>query len=850
MRLNSAPAILNRLLILPVMSLALSGCLMEEEVAEQPVANDPGGASGEILRDHELSGSVGDGPIVGATVRIFASDGTELGSMNSDASAGYNITVRTKGKHYPLSIDAQGGTDLVTGLMPDFVLKSVALEPGKKTVSNLNPFSTLAVELAAELPGGVTKENLAIALNRVTTRLNSGLVALSGEPVMIQALDAATIAEMVKASETLGETIRRTRDSLVAVGRQVDGDAVVAAIASDLTDGRLDGAGGAKADARIAAVATVAATQTLLEAIANRLQVNGVDAMGPMDDSIRQVMPDAAGATTTEVPVSAAALEQIRVGLAAAKAVMPTPEFDDLEAVLTGLDPGISPKQVEGLVPREPVELLDNAIIAVADGSQDDLDTVNGTTRNDGDTPSTNSPPTISGDPPAVVTEGERYSFAPTVSDADGDALIFEIANRPAWASFDAGTGELFGTPGAGDKGSYTDITITVSDGEATASLGPFAVEVRQLVTNTAPSIGGSPPASVSEGASYSFTPSASDADGDPLTFDIVNLPAWASFDTATGRLFGTPAAGDAGLYADITITVTDGQAQAALGPFAIDVRAVASNSVPVISGSPATSVNEGAAYEFTPSASDADGDALVFDIANRPSWASFDSSTGRLAGTPASGDAGTYGNIVISVSDGQDSASLAGFTITVQAVVTNSAPTISGTPAKAVTEGSQYTFTPGASDPDGDSLSFSITNKPAWAAFDTGTGRLFGTPQAGDVGTYADIVISVSDGQATASLGAFAITVEAIAMGSVTLSWSPPTENTDGTTLTDLAGYRIYWGTTSGSYPNSVTIDNPGLTTYVVENLTPGTYEFVATSYNTSGVESDYSAPATKTVQ
>jgi len=832
------------------MSLALSGCLMEEEVAEQPVANDPGGATGEILRDHELSGSVGDGPIVGATVRIFASDGTELGSMNSDASAGYNITVRTKGKHYPLSIDAQGGTDLVTGLMPDFVLKSVALEPGKKTVSNLNPFSTLAVELAAELPGGVTKENLAIALNRVTTRLNSGLVALSGEPVMVQALDAATIAEMVKASETLGETIRRTRDSLVAVGRQVDGDAVVAAIASDLTDGRLDGAGGAKADARIAAVATVAATQTLLEAIANRLQVNGVDAMGPMDDSIRQVMPDAAGATTTEVPVSAAALEQIRVGLAAAKAVMPTPEFDDLEAVLTGLDPGISPKQVEGLVPREPVELLDNAIIAVADGSQDDLDTVNGTTRNDGDTPSTNSPPTISGDPPAVVTEGERYSFAPTVSDADGDALIFEIANRPAWASFDAGTGELFGTPGAGDKGSYTDITITVSDGEATASLGPFAVEVRQLATNTAPSIGGSPPASVSEGASYSFTPSASDADGDPLTFDIVNLPAWASFDTATGRLFGTPAAGDAGLYADITITVTDGQAQAALGPFAIDVRAVASNSVPVISGSPATSVNEGAAYEFTPSASDADGDALVFDIANRPSWASFDSSTGRLAGTPASGDAGTYGNIVISVSDGQDSASLAGFTITVQAVVTNSAPTISGTPAKAVTEGSQYTFTPGASDPDGDSLSFSITNKPAWAAFDTGTGRLSGTPQAGDVGTYADIVISVSDGQATASLGAFAITVEAIAMGSVTLSWSPPTENTDGTTLTDLAGYRIYWGTTSGSYPNSVTIDNPGLTTYVVENLTPGTYEFVATSYNTSGVESDYSAPATKTVQ
>jgi hypothetical protein len=66
---------------------------------------------------------------------------------------------------------------------------------------------------------------------------------------------------------------------------------------------------------------------------------------------------------------------------------------------------------------------------------------------------------------------------------------------------------------------------------------------------------------------------------------------------------------------------------------------------------------------------------------------------------------------------------------------------------------------------------------------------------------------------------------------------------------LTDLAGYRIYWGTTQGNYPNSVTLNNPGLTSYVVDNLAPGTYVFVATSVNTAGYESDYSNPATKTV-
>jgi hypothetical protein len=59
-----------------------------------------------------------------------------------------------------------------------------------------------------------------------------------------------------------------------------------------------------------------------------------------------------------------------------------------------------------------------------------------------------------------------------------------------------------------------------------------------------------------------------------------------------------------------------------------------------------------------------------------------------------------------------------------------NSAPTISGTPPSSVLEGVQYRFRPSASDPDGDTLSFSISNRPAWAAFDSATGELSGTPK------------------------------------------------------------------------------------------------------------------------
>jgi hypothetical protein len=79
---------------------------------------------------------------------------------------------------------------------------------------------------------------------------------------------------------------------------------------------------------------------------------------------------------------------------------------------------------------------------------------------------------------------------------------------------------------------------------------------------------------------------------------------------------------------------------------------------------------------------------------------------------------------------------------------------------------------------------------------------------------------------------------------GSVALIWQPPTENADGSPLTDLSGYNIYVGMTSNTYDYmEIRLDNPGLTAYVVDNLDPGTYYFAATSFNASGVESSFSA-------
>ena len=276
-------------------------------------------------------------------------------------------------------------------------------------------------------------------------------------------------------------------------------------------------------------------------------------------------------------------------------------------------------------------------------------------------------------------------------------------------------------------------------------------------------------------------------------------------------------------------------------------------NTPPTIAGAPATSVNADSAYDFTPVASDADSDALTFKIQNKPAWAGFSAADGHLSGTPKSTDAGTTSGIVISVTDGKATVALPAFDIKVEVPAsgggtTNHSPTISGAPATSVAVGNAYSFTPTAADADGDVLTFSIQNQPGWASFNTATGALTGTPTAANVGTTTSIVISVKDGVATTSLAAFSINVVQAATGSASLSWTAPTTNSDGTALTNLAGYRIHYGTTT-AMTQTAQLATPGVTTYTLGNLTSGTWYFAVSAYASNGTESTLSNTATKTI-
>ena len=140
--------------IFVAMAVALNGCLKDK---------DETSSDQDIGSDNQLSGSVGDGPVVGALMTVRRNDGQVRIQSQSDVNAGYDITARTKGRYYPLTIRAIGGTDLVTNSAPDFDLVGAVLNPGKRTIANVNPFTTLVIEVARALPGGLTSENILTA---------------------------------------------------------------------------------------------------------------------------------------------------------------------------------------------------------------------------------------------------------------------------------------------------------------------------------------------------------------------------------------------------------------------------------------------------------------------------------------------------------------------------------------------------------------------------------------------------------------------------------------------------------------------------------------------------------------
>ena len=235
-----------------------------------------------------------------------------------------------------------------------------------------------------------------------------------------------------------------------------------------------------------------------------------------------------------------------------------------------------------------------------------------------------------------------------------------------------------------------------------------------------------------------------------------------------------------------------------------------------------------------TGNSAQADSQAQTVGAGNAPGTSGTASNPGTSSAPPSSGTA----------SSGTTTTASGGTTST----PINAVPTIAGAPELTVLAGAQYSFTPASFDADGDPLTFTIANKPTWAAFDPATGRLSGTPAAVNAGNYANVSISVSDGKSSAALSSFTLLVTQVGQASINLNWTAPTQNTDGSALTTLAGYRILYGTNPSALTGSVTVSDPAATTFTVSGLNSGVYYFAMVAFTVNGAESDQTATISAT--
>jgi len=146
-----------------------------------------------------------------------------------------------------------------------------------------------------------------------------------------------------------------------------------------------------------------------------------------------------------------------------------------------------------------------------------------------------------------------------------------------------------------------------------------------------------------------------------------------------------------------------------------------------------------------------------------------------------------------------------------------------------------------GTADSDTDIASVSWVNDRGWQGKASGTESWKTGSIPLEMGENRITVIAEDSSGATTSRS-IVIKRESGRTGSVTLSWTAPTARTDGSPLTNLAGYKIFYGRMSGIYDYRIDINNPGIVAYVVENLVSGDWYFAMAAYDSAGLESDRS--------
>lgn len=361
-----------------------------------------------------------------------------------------------------------------------------------------------------------------------------------------------------------------------------------------------------------------------------------------------------------------------------------------------------------------------------------------------------NQPPVLTAIAAQSVNADSVLEVALSASDANGDSLQLSLSGQPQFASLvdnGDGSGALRLAPQTGQEGNYA-FSVQVSDGLSLASQ-PVSLTVN-AAPNQPPQLAAIAAPSLPAGTELDVALSASDADGDPLSFSLSNQPGFVALvdnGDGSGLIRLMPLAVHEGQHS-FTVSVSDGR-DSANQQLTVTVEE-AINTPPQIVAIADQSLAADESLQLALSASDADGDALSFSASGLPSFVSLtDNGDGSasLSINPAPVNGGSSATITVSVSDGRASAST---DFQLDVTLANRAPQLAVVSDLNMTAGESLAINLYASDADADALSFSAIGLPAWASLNdlgNGSAQLQLDPSEGDAGAAVTVGLSVSDG-------------------------------------------------------------------------------------------------------
>ncbi len=297
--------------------------------------------------------------------------------------------------------------------------------------------------------------------------------------------------------------------------------------------------------------------------------------------------------------------------------------------------------------------------------------------------------------------------------------------------------------------GNYNPVCrVSDFDGDVATDDADIEIIEEEGPENHAPEITSTPVTEINELEFYTYDVEATDADGDTLTYSLIQAPEWLSINSQTGLISGTAPEVSADTDFEVGVRVSDGE-DFDTQTFTITVRNTdgpQENHPPIITSGPVTQVDEREFYTYHVRAYDPDGDPLRYSLRVAPDWLSINSQTGLIYGRAPEVDEDTRFRVIVRVSDGRWGGTDSQFYfLTVRDIGEPDQLEITSTPVTEVNETEFYEYQVEAEGGSG-LYEFSLIEAPEWLSINSQTGLISGTAPEVDEDTDFNINVRVTD--------------------------------------------------------------------------------------------------------